>query len=278
MTNEELLEQISNGDDAALAKLSLMNTGLVKDRARLIARQYHCLRQTKYGGLSDYTKETLSELESVGKLALVECVRAGGYDAEKGRFTTYVTPFLDGAMRRHLECSMGTLALDRDSMGLVRKAQRLYYQEGKEPSEICATLGISLRAVARAITYPTHFFSVYDLQGPDDDGDIFERLASTRLSGSAEDAVIRMVTMECLREEFLRLSKRDQDILGRYFGVYGFPKADLQEIAVRNLLKESGVEKAKDQAIKRLQDRCQSSLAWKLRRARRMMELVVPQR
>ena len=278
MTNEELLERISNGDEAALAKLSLMNTGLVKDRARLIARQYHCLRQTKYGGLSDYTKETLSELESVGKLALVECVRAGGYDAEKGRFTTYVTPFLDGAMRRHLECSMGTLALDRDSMGLVRKAQRLYYQEGKEPSEICASLGISLRAVARAITYPTHFFSVYDLQGPDDDGDIFERLASTRLSGSAEDAVIRMVTMECLREEFLRLSKRDRDILGRYFGVYGFPKADLQEIAVRNLLKESGVEKAKDQAIKRLQDRCQSSLAWKLRRARRMMELVVPQR
>ena len=276
MTNEELLEQISNGDDAALAKLSLMNTGLVKDRARLIARQYHCLRQTKYGGLSDYTKETLSELESVGKLALVECVRAGGYDAEKGRFTTYVTPFLDGAMRRHLECSMGTLALDRDSMGLVRKAQRLYYQEGKEPSEICATLGISLRAVARAITYPTHFFSVYDLQGPDDDGDIFERLASTRLSGSAEDAVIRMVTMECLREEFLRLSKRDRDILGRYFGVYGFPKADLQEIAVRNLLKEAGVEKAKDQAIKRLQDRCQSSLAWKLRRARRMVAQAEP--
>ena len=143
MTNVELLERISNGDEAALAKLSLMNTGLVKDRARLVARQYHCLRQTKYGGLSDYAKETLSELESVGKLVLVECIRAGGYDAEKGRFTTYVTPFLDGAMRRHLECSMGTLALDRDSMGLVRKAQRLYYQEGKEPSEVCASLGIS---------------------------------------------------------------------------------------------------------------------------------------
>ena len=92
MTNEELLERIANGEEAALAKLSLMNTGLVKDRARLIARQYHCLRQTKYGSLSDYAKETLSELESVGKLALVECVRAGGYDAEKGRFTTYVTP------------------------------------------------------------------------------------------------------------------------------------------------------------------------------------------
>ena len=278
MTNEELLERIVNGDEAALAKLCLMNTGLVKDRARLVARQYHCLRQTKYGGLSDYAKETLSELESVGKLALVECVRTGNYDTEKGRFTTYVTPFLDGAMRRHLERSMGTLALDRDSMGLVRKAQRLYYQEGKESSEICATLGTSFRAVARAITYPTHFFSVYDLQGPDRDSDIFERLASTRLSGSAEDAVIRMVTIECLREEFLRLSKKEQDILGRYFGVYGFPKADLREIAVRNRMKESGVEKAKDQALKHLQDRFRESFAWKLCRARRMMELVVPQR
>lgn len=276
MTNEELLGRIANGDEAALTKLCLVNTGLVKDRAWLIARQYHCLRQIKYSGLSDYAKETLSELESVGKLALVECVRAGGYDAEKGRFTTYVTPFLDGAMRRHLERSMGTLALDRDSMGLVRKAQRLYYQEGKEPCEICASLGIPFRAAARAITYPTHFFSVYDLQGPDDDGDIFERLASTRLSGSAEEAVIRMVTMECLREEFLRLSKKEQDILGRYFGVYGFPKAALQEIAMRNLLKESGVEKAKDQALKHLRDRCQSSLAWKLRRARRMVAQAKP--
>ena len=271
MTNEELLERIANGEEAALTKLCLINTGIVKNHAWSIARQYHCLRQTKYGGLSDYAKETLSELESVGKLALVECVWTGGYDAEKGRFTTYVTPFLDGAMRRHLECSMGTLALDRDSMGLVRKAQRLYYQEGKEPSEVCASLGISFRAIARAITYPTHFFSVYDLQGPDDDGDIFERLASTRLSGSAEEAVIRMVTMKCLREEFLRLSKKEQDILGRYFGVYGFPKADLQEIAMRNLLKESSVEKAKEQALKHLRDQCRGSFAWKLRRARQMV-------
>lgn len=275
MTNEELLEWIANGEEAALTKLCLINTGIVKNRAWSIARQYHCLRQTKYGGLSDYAKETLSELESVGKLALVECVRAGGYDAEKGRFTTYVTPFLDGAMRRHLERSMGTLALDRDSMGLVRKAQRLYYQEEKEPSEICVSLGIPFRAVARAITYPTHFFSVYDLQSTEDGNDIFEWLASTRLSGSAEDAVIHMVTMECLREEFLQLSKKDQDILGRYFGVCGFPKSDLREIAMRNLMKESGVEKAKDQAVERLRDLCLDSLAWKLRRARRMIERAV---
>ena len=275
MSNEELLEQISNGDEAALTKLYLMNTGLVKDRAWFIARQYHCLRQTKYGSLSDYAKETLSELESVRKLVLVECARTGSYDAGKGQFTTYVIPFLDGAMRRHLECSMGTLALDRDSMGLVRKAQRLYYLEGKEPSEICASLGISFRAELRAIAYPTHFFSVYDLQDPEDDGDIFERIAVSRLSGSAEDAVIRTLTMECLREAFLQLVKKDQDILGRYFGVYGFPKSDLREIAMRNRMKESGAEKARNQALKRLRIRCLDSFSCKLCRARRMVDRVV---
>ena len=278
MSNEELLEQISNGDEAALTKLYLMNTGLVKDRAWFIARQYHCLRQTKYGSLSDYAKETLSELESVGKLALVECVRAGGYDAEKGRFTTYVTPFLDGAMRRHLECSMGTLSLDRDIMGLVRKMQRLYYQEGKKLSEICVSLGISFRVAARAVAYPTHFFSVYDLQDPDDDGDVYERLTTNRLSGSAEDAVIRALTMKCLREEFMRLSKRDQEILGRYFGVYGFPKSDLREIAMRNRMKEPGVEKAKEQALKHLQNRFQGSFARKLQRAKHLVLDAVAER
>lgn len=276
MTNEELLVRISSGDEAALTKLCLMNTGLVKERARLIARQYYCLRQNQYGGLSDYAKEMLSELESVGRLALVECVRTGGYDAEKGRFSTYITSFLDGAMRRHLECSMGTLSLDRDSMALVRKAQNRYYQKGESVEEISKALGISFPAAAKAIAYPTHFFSVYDLQDPEEDGDILERLTPGWLSGSPEETVIRSLTMECLREEFLQLAKKDQEILGRCFGVYGHPKSDLREIAMRNRMKEAGVEKAKDQAIKRLRDRCLDSLAWKLCRARRMIDLAVP--
>ena len=84
--------------------------------------------------------------------------------------------------------------------GLVRKAQNRYHQKGQSVDEISQVLGISFRAAARAIAYPTHFFSVYDLQDPDDDGDIFVRFTTNRLSGSAEDAVIRMLTMECLRE------------------------------------------------------------------------------
>ena len=116
---------------------------------------------------------------------------------------------------------------------------------------------------------------IYKAQGPDDDGDIYERLTTNRLSGSAEDAVICAMTMKCLREEFMRLSKRDQEILGRCFGMYGFPKSDLREIAMRNRMKESGVEKARDQALKHLRDRYRNSFAWKLRRARQIVLEVI---
>ena len=130
-------------------------------------------------------------------------------------------------MRRHLETSMGTLSLDRDSMGLVRKAQMFYHRDGKEMSEIAEELGVSLSEAARAVAYPTHFFSVYDLPIPEEDGDIFEYLMSDRLSVSAEEIALRALAMESLHEQFQSLSKREQDILGKSFGVFGYPKTVL---------------------------------------------------
>ena len=180
MSDQELLDRITQGDQAALTELCDRYAELIRKRAQWIARQYNCLRPGSHGGWSDYTKETLSELESVGMLTLIECAMNGGYDSSKGVFGTYNVPFLDGAMRRHLEASMGTLSLDRDSMGLVRKAQMLYHRDGKEMSEIAGELGVSLAEVARAVAYPTHFFSVYDLPIPEEDGDIFEYLIVAR--------------------------------------------------------------------------------------------------
>ena len=112
------------------------------------------------------------------------------------------------------------------------------------------------------MAYPTHFLSVYDLTDPEEDGDPFERLTSSRLSSSAEEQVFRVMTMECLRGEFMDLPKKDQDILGRSFGMFGHPKSDLREIAMRNRMNEDGVEKAKNRALDRLREKCMDSLAW----------------
>ena len=87
--------------------------------------------------------------------------------------------------------------------------------------------------------------------------------------------------MKSLREQFRSLSKREQDILGRSFGALGYTKTDLREITVRNRLREitvrnrlreDGVEKAKKQALKKLREWCLDSMAWKLRRARHMVD------
>lgn len=275
MSDQEVLDRIAQGDQTALVELCDRYAELIRKRAQWIARQYNCLRSSNRGGWSDYTKETLSELESVGMLTLIECARNGGYDSSKGAFGTYIVPFMDGAMRRHLESSMGTLSLDRDSMGLVRKAQMLYHRDGKEMSEIADDLGISSAEVARAVAYPTHFFSIYDLPIPEEDGDIFEYLMSDRMSVSAEEIVFGVLTMKSLREQFQNLSKREQDILGRSFGVFGYQKTDLREIAIRNRLREDGVEKAKKQALKKLREQCLNSAAWKLRRASRMVDRAI---
>ena len=84
----------------------------------------------------------------------------------------------------------------------------------------------TIAEVARAVAYPTHFFSVYDLKTPED-GDIFEYLMSDRLSVSAEEIALRVLTMKSMHEQFQSLSKREQDILGRSFGVFGYTKTDL---------------------------------------------------
>ena len=208
MSDQELLDRIAQGDQTALTELCDRYAELIRKQAQWIARQYNCLRPGSHGGWSDYTKETLSELESVGRLALIECVRNGGYDSSKGAFGTYVVPFLDGAMRRLLEASMGTLSLDRDSMGLVRKAQMLYHRDGKEMSEIAGELGVSLAEVARAVAYPTHFFSVYDLPIPEEDGDIFE-VADPR--SEFEQKVISEMQITAFAEQ--SISEKDREIL-----------------------------------------------------------------
>ena len=142
-------------------------------------------------------------------------------------------------------------------------------------SEIAEELEISCVEAARAVAYPTHFFSVYDLPIPEEDGDIFEYLMSDRLSVSAEEIALGVLTMKSLHEQFQSLSKREQDILGRSFGVFGYTKTELREIAIRNRLREDGVEKAKKQAQQKLRERCLDSFAWKLRWASHMVDRAI---
>lgn len=272
MTNEELMVRLALGDESALETLCENNQGLIRDRARRMAEAYHCVRTNDRGQWSGYTKEMLSELESVGMTAFLECVRSGRYDSAQGALTTYVVPFLDGAMRRHLEKSLGTLSLDRDSMARVRRAQQLHDGLGKDTKEVAERLGLSVPEAAKHIAYSTHFLSVYDLADRDEDGDIFDYIAEDRSGVSPAEIIYRRIQMECLRELFHKLPKKDRDILGKCFSAFGYPKTPLREIAMYHLMKEDAVEKTRTRALKKLRKGWEDCRARRWRIAHQMIE------
>lgn len=273
MSNEELLCKLAEGDESALDKLCTENMSLIRNRTWQIAKTYSCLRYDRDGRLSSYSEETLSDLESVGMVAFIECIRSGDYDPEKGALSTYVVPRIDGAMRRHMESSLGTLSLDRDSMNVVRKVQQMHHEEGLTAAEIGEVLGIPEAEAARHLSYPTHFFSFYDLADEDgDEEDILSYLA-TAPTVSPEQIVCRKLRIEYLEKLFQTLTRKEQDILGKCYGVFGYAKAPLWEIAMYHMIKEDGVEKAKNRALEKLRERYPDSrmgewdrIVWMMRR------------
>ena len=236
MTNEE-----------SLSELCEKNRGLIHSLALKIARAFNCL------GRGQYTEETLSELDSVGMTAFIECVRGGKYDPAQGTLATFVTPFIESAMRRHLERSLGTLSLDPRSMALVRKAKRLRNVDGLSEAEIAQRLNISEAEVRKAIAYSTHFQSVYDLAA-DDDGDVYDYITDSEPNPSPEELVSRNIRIECLKELFDNLTKKEQDIIGKTFGVFGYEKQPLRDIAMYHMMREDAVEKTKARALEKMKD------------------------
>ena len=167
-------------------------------------------------------------------------IQSREYDESRAVLTTYLYPHLKGRMTRWLEQNIGCMALSKDEMSAVRQAQRLYHVAWKDTGEIAEELGISEARVSRYVRYNTHFLGVHDLVPESYDGDPYEWLMPGMLSVSAEQAVYRKVCIELLRELFDTLPKKDRDILGKSYGVFGYPEATLKD---RDVSHDEGVRR-----------------------------------
>ena len=233
--------------EESLSELCEKNRGLIHSLALKIARAFNCL------GRGGYTEETLSELDSVGMMAFIECVRGERFDPTQGTLAAFVTPFIEASMRRHMESCLGALSLDPRSMALVRKAKRLRNTDGLSDVEIAGELNISEAEVRKAIAYSTHFQSIYDLAA-DNDGDVYDYITDSEPNPSPEELVTQNIRAECLKELFDGLTKKEQDIIGKTFGVFGYEKQSLRDIAMYHMMREDAVEKAKARALKKMKD------------------------
>ena len=255
MTNEELIRQYYDGDEAALDKLYRRNLGLIRSIAKEAAKEFNCLHMDRDlpEEFSAYTKTILDDLCGEGALEFLTRIQSREYDESRAMLTTYLYPYLKGRMTRWLEQNIGNLVLSKDEMTAVRQAQKLYHADWKDINEIAEEMDMPELRVSRDVRYNTHFFGVYDLIPEDYDGDPFERLMPGKLSAPAERIVYRKVCVELLRELFDALPKKDRDILGKCYGIFGFEKTPLKEIGMYHMMKEYAVEKAKDRAIKKLE-------------------------
>ena len=273
MTNERLVRQYYDGDDAALEKLYHKNIGLIRGIAKETAAEFNCLMTDQHhpNQFSAYTKTILDDLCGEGALELLTRIQSREYDESRAVLTTYLYPHLKGRMTRWLEQNIGCVALSKDEMAAVRQTQRLYHVAWKDTGEIAEELGIPEARVSRYVRYNTHFLSVHDLVPEGYDGDPYERLITGMLSVSAEQAVYRKVCIELLRELFDTLPKKDRDILGKTCGVFGYSEATLKEIGMYHMMKESAVEKAKNRAVEKLREAYPGSRLQIWRTVHRMM-------
>ena len=256
MTNEQLVRQYYDGDEAALEKLYHKNIGLIRGIAKEAAAEFNCLTADSHhpNQFSAYTKTILDDLCGEGALEFLTRLQSREYDERRAVLTTYLYLHLKGRMTRWLEQNIGCMALSKDEMAAVRQAQRLYHVAWKDTGEIAEELGIPEARVSRYVLYNTHFLGVHDLVPEGYDGDPYERLMPGMLSVSAEQAVYRKVCIELLRELFDTLPKKDRDIFGKTCGVFGYPEATLKEIGMYHMMKESAVEKAKNRSVEKLRE------------------------
>ena len=273
MTNEQLIRQYYDGDEAALEKLYHKNLGLIRGIAKETAAEFNCLMTDSHhpNQCSAYTKTILDDLCGEGALELLTRIQSKEYDQNCAALTTYLYPHLKGRMIRWLEQNIGCMALSKDEMSAVRQAQRLYHVAWKDTGEIAEELGIPEARVSRYVRYNTHFLGVHDLVPEGYDGDPYERLMPGTLTASAEQAVYRKVCIELLRELFDTLPKKDRDILGKAYGVFGYSEAALKEIGMYHMMKESAVEKAKSRAVEKLRESYPGSRLQVWRAVHRMM-------
>ena len=278
MTNEQLIRQYYNGDEAALEKLYHKNIGLIRGIAKEAAAEFNCLMVDEHhpNQFSAYTKTILDDLCGEGALEFLTRIQSREYDESRAVLTTYLYPHLKGRMTRWLEQNIGCMALSKDEMAAVRQAQRLYHAAWKDTGEIAEELGVSENRVSRYVRYNTHFLGVHDLVPESYDGDPYERLMLGMLSVSAEQAVYRKVCIELLKELFDALPKKDRDILGKAYGVFGYSEAALKEIGMYHMMKESAVEKAKSRAVEKLRESYPGSRLQVWRTVHRMMRRPVP--
>lgn len=240
MTNEELVLRYENGDKRALDELYLQLQPFIYFVVKDVMKSF-----------SSNDLDLKEELFQVGAAELVELVNKRKYDVNKGGFTTYIKPYLRAAMIRHIEKFITPVSITHNDLLNIRKCQKLH-EEGKSDETIASELNISKRLVEKYLRFSFKTESII-LRVQDEYGEEYIENPELFINALHTDNIVyRMICSELLKKLFDKLSLKERRIIGNYYGVYGYEKMSVGDIANFELITKDAVEKKKREAMEKL--------------------------
>lgn len=243
MTNEELVKQFYNGDKAALHTLYEQNTAFIHGTVNTVAKRYRSFI---------YSRDTLDDLFQIASLEFIESLMSKQYAPAEAMLLTYIKPFIEERVRDYIIETSSLFKLSRKKFSLINKCKRLH-KNGKFDKDIADELGISITLVKRCLQY-SFVYSVI-IYGSDNDNYGFDYISEDQLGTNdlhPDNKIYFKLCEEYLKPLFKKLSKKEQEILGRYFGVYDYEKTSVDDISKLMLMTPNAINKSVNSSLRKL--------------------------
>lgn len=148
---------------------------------------------------------------------------AGRYNpGGEATLSTFLYPYIIGTMKRELENSLYPVSLSKREFEVLRVQGYLS----------CSSLD----------------------EQYEDNGEPVVQINDAR--EDVEQIALHQIYLEILEKELGNLSFREREILGGFFGAFGYEQCTLADLGEQFDLTENAAAKAKDKALKKLADAC----------------------
>lgn len=236
----ELAQRISKNDPIALERLIKANLRFVVS----VAKQY------QNQGL------TLPDLINEGNLGLIKA--AERFDETRGfKFISYAVWWIRQSILSALAEQSRIVRLPLNKIGSINKINKVFAQLEQElqrvptASEIAAVLEISPNDVKIALSNNSKPVSMDAPISNSDEGNMYDLLQSS--DNPKPDNVLASESLQIEIERVLNtISKREGDIIKRYYGLNGYHPHTLEEIGTAFDLTRERVRQIKEKALRRL--------------------------
>lgn len=168
-----------------------------------------------------HCEQLREDLISTGTLAVLTYADRYSPGGE-ATLSTFLYPYIIGAMKRELENNLYPVSLSKREFEALRVQGYLSFLSLDEQY--------------------------------DDNGEPVVQIRDAH--ADVEQIVLRQIYLEIMEQEFNKLSFREREMLGGFFGVFGYEQQTLADLGEQFDLTENAAAKAKDKALKKLTDAC----------------------